>query len=117
MEVDKVRIILCKKVIVWYVLYFIGGPTISSIAYNFASSTLTCISSGGPATTVTWTRDNGPVSDSTQQQQLTDTATATYHNLLTITSSSIRNHNGTFRCRVSNSRGDDTQSLDVKGEF
>ena len=91
-----------------------GVPNISSpIEYNFTSSTLTCISTGGPATTVTWSRDNVPISESqsTTQQQLTAISTATYHNLLTITSSNIRDYSGSFSCNVSNIKGGDTESV------
>ena len=100
---------------------FVGVPNITlPIEYNFTLTTLTCISSGGPATTVTWTRDSVLVSQSTatQQQRLTDTETATYHNLLTINSSNISNYNGTFTCEINNSRGNSNlQSLSVYGEF
>ena len=100
-------------------LWCLGIPEISSpIEYN--SSTLTCISSGGPATTVTWTRNNAPISETSapQQQQLTDTATATYHNLLIITSSDIRDYRGRFACTISNSRGiSNTQILEKNGKL
>ena len=84
----------------------------SVINYNFTLRTLTCVSTGGPATTLTWRRDNVLISESqsTRRQQLTDISTATYHNLLTITSSNIRDYSGSFSCTVSNRRGSDTQS-------
>ena len=80
-----------------------------ALTYSPSTSTLTCISTGGPVTSVSWRRDGVPIpsnsSTYTQSQIVVDTATATYHNLLSINSSNIRDYNGTFSCRASNSRG------------
>ena len=95
-------------------------PRVNSVVeYSFSSRTLTCVSTGGPATTVTWSRDNVLISESqsTRGQQLTDISTATYHNLLTITSSNIRDYSGSFSCNVSNHRGSDTQNVTLNRKF
>ena len=97
-----------------------GMPIVDpSLPYNFTAQTLTCISTGGPATDVTWYRDNVLISDSqsTTEQQLTEISTATYRNLLTLTSSNIRDYSGSFSCNVSNSRGSDTQEVTLRREF
>ena len=96
----------------------LGIPEISSLEYNFTSTTLTCISTGGLATNVTWARNDALIiSDSAQQQVVVDGATGTYHNLLTINSTEIRDYSGNFTCTVSNNRGtSNTSSVDLSGE-
>ena len=65
---------------------------------------LTCISTGGPATTVTWTRNNWTVTDDNahhiMSQLLTDSETATYNHILTVTGSLV----GEYECNVSNNK-------------
>ena len=81
--------------------HFLGSLVISSLTYNTTSGFITCISTGGPATTVTWSRSG---SSYQQSKIVVDPITATYHNLLTFTSSQISEYSGTFNCTVSNSR-------------
>ena len=105
-EVSMLRMIIghnCDGIL------FVGIPTLSadSLSYSTSSGTLSCVSTGGPASTVSWRKDGVPITSSsyTQSQIVVDTETATYHNLLSISSSNIRDYNGTFSCTVSNSRG------------
>ncbi|XP_064387176.1 uncharacterized protein LOC135335578 [Halichondria panicea] len=82
-----------------------GAPTIpDELVFNRADLTLTCVSNGGPASEVVWTRDGATVSTGyTLTQTVTNTATATYENVLTATT--IADLVGTFICTVNNSRG------------
>ena len=101
-------------------LIHVGAPVVSMMSYSCPSRTLTCVSTGGPATKVTWRKDGVIISSSSpshqQSQRVVDTTTATYHNLLSITSSNIRDYNGSFTCTVNNTRGSSQpMSLDING--
>ncbi len=63
---------------------------------------MTCISTGGPVTNLTWNRSGGSYS---QRTIIVDTVSATYHNLLYISSNTLSDYTGIFSCTVSNSRG------------
>ena len=94
----------------------------SLVSYSHTSQTLNCTSSGGPATNVTWRKDNVtiPLSSSTyqQNQRVADEVTSTYQNLLSITSSNIEDHSGSFSCTVENNRGSsENYSLDINSEY
>ena len=98
-----------------------GRPSVSLVSYSHTSQTLNCTSSGGPATNVTWRKDNViiPLTSSTyqQSQRVADEVTSTYHNLLSITSSNIEDHSGSFNCIVRNSRGSsENYLLDINSE-
>ncbi|XP_064386134.1 mucin-2-like isoform X4 [Halichondria panicea] len=82
-----------------------GAPTIpDELVFSRGSLTLTCVSNGGPASEVVWTRDGVTVSTGyTLTQTVTNTATATYENVLTATT--IADLVGNFTCTVNNSRG------------
>ena len=100
-------------------LYSSGTPgIIDAIQFSLQSDftaylpvfTLTCISTGGPATTVTWTRDGATVSydDShTLMQTVTDQATSTYSNVLTVTG----REPGNYQCTVANERGNSSSEM------
>ncbi len=70
--------------------------------YNTTTGVVTCVSTGGPVTALTWNKRGGSYS---QSKIIVDTASATYHNLLYISSSTLSDYTGTFTCNVSNSRG------------
>jgi len=80
-----------------------------------SSSTLTCISTGSPATTVTWTRNGQPLAidgDTYQlSQTVTNRASATYENVLTINLPLARILGSTFLCTVTNVFGSDTSEI------
>ena len=85
--------------------FLTGSPTIpGDLVFSRPDLTLTCVSNGGPASEVVWTRDGATVSTGyTLTQTVTNTATATYENVLAATT--IADLVGTFTCTVSNSRG------------
>ncbi len=85
-----------------YHYMFIGSLLIQSILYNTTTGVVTCVSTGGPVTDLTWNRRGGSYS---QSKIIVDTSSATYHNLLYISSSTLSDYTGTFNCNVSNSRG------------
>ena len=98
-----------------------GRPSVSLVSYSHVSQTLNCTSSGGPATNVIWRKDNViiPLTSSTyqQSQRVADEVTSTYHNLLSITSSNIEDHSGSFSCTVENNRGSSgNYFLDINSE-
>ncbi len=94
-----------------------GVPSVTSVTLVRASLTLTCVSNGGPASEVVWTRDGATVSTGyTLTQTVTNTATATYDNVLTATA--VANLVGNFTCTVNNIRGtSNTETLQIAGEL
>ena len=103
--------------------YSTGSPSSVTLSYSRSSATLTCATTGGPATTVTWSKDTIPISPSSstyqQSQRVMDTTTSTYLNLLTITSTNVRDYNGSFSCLVTtNDRaGSSLQSVTLSCEL
>ncbi len=100
-------------------LTLLGAPFIADVSYNRSSQTITCTSTGGPATSVTWTRDNTPLNvDGTTYQHsqiITDTATSTYENRLTIPGDDQDTY-GIYVCIVSNAMGNDTSEIEISGK-
>ena len=93
----------------------------SLASYSHVSQTLNCTSSGGPATNVIWRKDNVtiPLTSSVHQQsqRVADEVTSTYYNILSITSSNIEDHSGSFSCTVENNRGSsENYLLDINSE-
>ena len=87
----------------------------SQMQYDFGTRTFNYTSTGSPVTRVEWFKGNSFAPPSTQELLLMDIVTATYHNLLTITSSNIEDYSGTFRCIAFNNRGFiDEQVLAIK---
>ena len=90
------------------------------MTYESSTQTLVCTSSGGPATTVTWSLNGSPimVDGSTYQtsQIITDTATATYQNTLTLVAKSA-SLSGTYTCSVGNTRGITMDSTVISGNI
>ena len=72
---------------------------------------MTCVSTGGPVTNLTWNRSGGSYS---QSKIIVDTVSATYHNLLYISSNTLSDYTGIFSCTVSNSRGSVFKTAIVK---
>ena len=90
------------------------GPLTASLTYDRASHTLTCVSSGGPVNTVTWRRNSEDISSSSssyQRGQSLNAITSTYHNFLTVTSSSVEDYIGSFSCTVSSNGSEFNSSL------
>jgi hypothetical protein len=117
MTVMKTRS-LCKISNLLFHAALHGSILNASLSYDRASHTLTCVSSGGPVNAVTWRRNGADISSSFYQlqQSLVDARTSTYHSLLTVTSSNVRERIGSFSCLVSNSRGRKlSQTVDVDG--
>ncbi len=81
---------------------FIGSLLIQSLSYNTTTGVVTCVSTGGPVTNLTWNRSGGSYS---QSKIIVDTVSATYHNLLYISSNTLSDYTGIFSCNLSNSRG------------
>ncbi len=96
-------------------IILLGLPTIQSLSYNTTTGVMTCISTGGPVTNLTWNRSGGSYS---QSKIIVDTVSATYHNLLYISSNALSDYTGIFSCTVSNSRGSVSERIeDYKCKF
>ena len=93
-----------------------GTVSIMDLSYDRSSLTFTCTTTGGPATTVTWSRDGTPLVGGTYQQSqtLTDTASATYLNTLSITAKD-NGLSGAYTCTVQNANSMDSESISVTG--
>ena len=101
--------------------YFFNSvtPNITSLTYDDAALTLTCVSTGSPATTVTWEKDGVPLSIDGPIYQLTQTvtdrATSTYSNVLTVSEAAPTSVAGTYTCNVSNHFGSVAEDFTVVG--
>ena len=99
----------------------VGHPFITSLIYNDEDNTLTCVSTGSPATNVTWMKEGHPLSFDRYAYQLTqmitDRATSTYSNVLTINEKAPTGVAGTYGCQVSNQIGSDYQDVIAVGEY
>ena len=82
---------------------------------TFAEESLTCSSSGGPAANVTWERNGVPLNLNgtayQQTQTVTNTSTSAYETTLTSSDASV--FAGPFTCTVSNTRGNDTETISI----
>ena len=81
------------------------------ISYNTTTGVVTCISTGGPVANLTWNKSGGSYS---QSKIIVDTVSATYHNLLYISSNILSDYTGIFTCTVSNIRGNAFQTAKFK---
>ena len=95
-------------------------PIIESLIYDEEDHSLTCVSTSSPATNVTWMKNDIPlfIDGSTYQltQTVTDRATSTYSNVLTITERVPTGVAGTYSCQVSNDIGSDFEDVIAVGE-
>ncbi len=96
---------MCK----WNSCNISGNSIIEYIFYNTTTGVVTCVSTGGPITNLTWNRSGGSYS---QSKIIVDTVSATYHNLLYISSNTLSDYTGIFSCTVSNSRGSESGATD-----
>ena len=95
-------------------------PTIMNLTYHEENLTVTCVSTGSPATTVSWMKDEMPIDDSTHYthtQTVTDRASSTYSNVLTVSEGAPGGVAGTYTCNVSNELGSDSDEVVAVGEF
>ena len=96
-------------------------PSVSTLTYQEEARTLTCVSTGSAATTVSWMKDSQSLSidGSTYQltQTVTDRASSTYSNVLTVSETALTGVAGTYTCTVSNDLGSDSYSVIAVGEF
>ena len=89
-----------------------GSPVITDLIYNSTSNmaSLTCISNGGPVDSVTWMRNGATIAANssifTQSQVITNAASSTYHNILTISLHPSSNFMmGSFTCVIRDADG------------
>ena len=93
-------------------------PNITDLTYDEENRTLTCVSTGSPATTVSWIRDGLSIDDSTHYthtQTVTDRASSTYSNVLTVSEGAPGGVAGTYTCTVSNELGNSTRGVVAVG--
>jgi hypothetical protein len=93
-----------------------GIVRIDNLDFDIETQTFTCISSGGPASIVTWRRNNRSVEVKySRHQQIVNTVTAEYHNILMLNSEEPDNVVGHYVCSVSNERGEDEIGFQLQG--
>ena len=97
-------------------------PNIIDLTYHEETGTLTCVSTVSPATTVSWMKDGQPltVEDSTYYtltQTVTDRASSTYSNVLTVSEEVPGGVAGTYNCTVSNELGSDSREVVAVGKY
>lgn len=79
--------------------------------------TLNCKTERSPPTTITWTKDGQPIPEGVTSQIATDTSTASYDNLLTL-SGEPAYLTGVYQCAVQNSISDEQQlSMTFTGTY
>ncbi len=90
------------------------------VTYDQSTQTLTCTSRGGPATDVRWTLNGSAIvvdgSTYRTSQIITNSATATYRNMLTLVAKSAA-LSGTYACSVGNTRGNSMGSTAISGNM
>ena len=98
--------------------HYTESPTITNLTYDEESRSLVCISTKSPATVVSWMKDGDIInesSDYTLTQTVTNRATSTYSNVLTIhMGPSVV---GTYICNVSNELGSGSKEVVTLGEL
>ena len=96
-------------------------PTIMGMVYDEESRSVRCISTGSPATVVSWMKDgviiDEPSTDYTLTQTITDRATSTYNNILTVNEGAPGGVTGTYTCTVTNDIGTATGQVMAVGKL
>ena len=89
--------------------------------YDEDSRSVRCISTGSPATVVSWMKDGVIIDESstdyTLTQTITNRATSTYNNIVTVNVGAPGGVAGTYICTVTNDIGSDTDQLVGVGEL
>ena len=97
------------------------SPTIMGMEYDEDSRSVRCISTGSPATVVSWMKDGVIIDESstdyTLTQTITNRATSTYNNILTVNEGAPGGVTGTYTCTVTNELGSATDQVMAVGEF
>ena len=95
--------------------------TIVDMEYDEDSRSVRCISTGSPATVVSWMKDGVIIDESstdyTLTQTITDRATSTYNNILTVNEGATGGVAGTYICNVTNDLGTATDQVVAVGEL
>ena len=95
-------------------------PTIVDMEYDEESRSVRCISTGSPATVVSWMKDGVIIDESstdyTLTQTITNRATSTYNNIVTVNEGAPGGVAGTYNCTVTNDKGTATNETVAFGE-
>ena len=96
------------------------SPSITYLTYQEENHTLTCLSTGSPVTTVSWMKDGQPLTIDGSvyhlTQTITDRASSTYSNELTVSETAPSGVVGTYNCTVTNDLGSDSSEVVVVGK-
>ena len=96
-------------------------PTIMDMEYDEDSRSVRCISTGSPATVVTWMKDGVIIDESSTDYSLTQTvtnrATSTYNNIVTVNEGAPGGVAGIYNCTVTNELGTATDHVVAVGEL
>ena len=101
--------------------YSTAAPTVTYFqrVWSTTNFTLTCTSTNSPATTVTWMRDGTtlPINGAKNHfyQTVTSRRSSTYQNTLVV-DDDIENVTGNYSCKVTNTFGSYTSSLNIRGK-
>ena len=91
------------------------------IVYDEDSRSVRCISTGSPATVVSWMKDGVIIDESstdyTLRQTITNRATSTYNNIVTVNEGAPGGIAGTYICTVTNDIGTATDQTVAVGEL
>ena len=96
-------------------------PTIISLTYEEENCTLICVSTGSPPTVVSWMKDGENITIDRHHfslsQTITDRASSTYNNILTVGEGVTEGVAGVYNCTVSNVLGSDSTGITAVGEW
>ena len=97
------------------------SPTIMDMEYDEENRSVRCISTGSPATVVSWMKDGVIIdelsTDYTLTQTITNRATSTYNNTLTVNEGAPGGVAGIYTCNVTNDLGTATDETVAFGEL
>ena len=92
-----------------------------NMEYDEESRSVRCISTGSPATVVSWMKDGVIIDESstdyTLRQTITNRATSTYNNIVTVNEGAPGGVAGIYNCTVTNDLGSDTDERVAVGEL
>ena len=100
--------------------YTVGIPSVAQFSFDTDEQVLICTSINGPATNVTWRRNKVKLTTDEvkyrQIQTISNKIESRYVSRLYIRTADPKDVTGNYSCTVSNSRGYDTQSLEIRGK-
>ena len=98
----------------------LGTPSVEQFSFDANEQVLVCTSINGPATNVTWRRNKVKLKTDEMKYKQTQTIAnkieSRYVSHLYIRTPDPKDVAGNYSCTVGNSRGNDTQNLEIRGK-